>query len=703
MQCSKQPLAAVIALILAAPALAQQPEPELPEVKVLAPAEQDRGYVAPRSQTGTKTDTPLIETPQSISVITADRLEDQGVDQLSEALRYTPGVQGETFGFNPRGAPSLQIRGFDATRTGLYRDGLQLRTATGRSETFNPEPYGAARIEVLRGPASVLYGQSSPGGIVNIVSKRPSAKPIREVALETGSFDRLEGRFDLGGPLDKDGTVLFRLTGLGRDSEAQVDFIKDDRRFIAPALTWRPGKDTTLTLLTHYSEEDTGDFQWMPASGTLLPNPNGKIPRNRNAGEPGFDHHVRSEHAFGWLLEHRASDALILRQNARYGESVVDRAVVFGTALQADQRTLNRSAFENDKNVRVWTIDNQAQLEFSTGALHHTLLAGLDYQRLDEHNLSTFGAAPSLDIFNPVYGAPVPRPPVFQDEDTVLKQVGLYLQDQIRFDRKWVLSLGGRHDWAETLTVNRRTSTRTEQNDSKFTGRAGLVYLADSGLAPYASYSTSFLPVAGTDGAGNLLRPETGEQYEAGIKYQPPGSNSFVTLAAFDLTRQNVLESVPAPLLRRQTGEVRSRGIELEGVASLDSGLDLIAGYTWLDAEITASARPGEQGERPTQTPEHMASLWANYSIRGGAMQGWGFGAGARYLGSTFGNIPNTVKVPGVTLFDAGVHYDRTKLRFALNAHNLFDKEYVASAFNNGRNTSFGLARTVKASVSYRW
>ncbi len=683
-------------------------ETVLPQVTVKGEATQEsawgpvRGYVARRGATGTKTDTPLIETAQSISVITRDRLDEQGVDSLAEALRYTPGVQGETFGFNPR-ATSLRLRGFLGLATGLYQDGLALRTLTTTGEAFDPEPYGAERIEVLRGPASVLYGQGSPGGVVSFVSKRPTAEPLREVALEVGSFDLKEGRFDVGGTANGDGTLLFRVTGLLRDSEAQVDFTRNDRQYIAPALTWQPSANTTLTLLTHYQKEDTGDFQFAPAAGSLTANPNGKIPRNRNFGEPDFDHHERTEHAVGYAFEHRTDNAWTFRQNLRYGQSTLDRGIVYGGSLQADQRTLNRFAFTNDKDLDAFSVDNQAQWEFSTGAVRHTLLLGLDYQRFKEHNVSAFGAAPSLDIFDPVYGSPVATPAVYQDQHNTLRQTGLYLQDQIKVDEKWVLSLGGRHDWADSEIENNRNGTRTQQDDSAFTGRAGLVYLSDTGLAPYLSYSQSFLPVVGTDAAGKPFEPETGEQYEVGVKYQPAGAKSFVTVALFDLTRQNVVESVPPTFQQRQTGEVRSRGIELEGVASFDFGLDLVASYTYLDAEITKSERPGEEGRRPEQTPEHMASLWADYTLRGGALNGLGLGAGVRYVGATWGNIANTVKVPGYTVADAALHYDWQGARFALNVHNLFDEKYVASAFSNGNFASFGAARTVKASVTYRW
>ena len=708
----RKPLAAHVAalfLIVPVAAFAQATEQRLPEVKVrAAPAPEPgwgpvEGYVAERTATGTKTDTLLVETPRSVSVITAERIEDQNAASLAEALRYTPGIQGETFGFEPR-TTFLRIRGFDATTTGLFRDGLRLSNP-GFAIGYSLEPYGAERIEVLRGPASVLYGQASPGGLVNYVSKRPTLRPLREVELEAGSFERLQGKLDLGGPIDEAGRFSYRLTALVRESDTQVDFVPDNRLYVAPALTWRPSEDTTLTLLAHVHRDETRPSQRLPAEGTLQPNPNGRIPTNRFTGEPAVDQYDREESAVGYLLEHRFGDAWTFRQNLRYYENNVDDRTIFPTALLADQRTVSRALFESFGDVEGFTVDNQGEVAFATGAIRHTLLAGLDYQRVEASSLQTFGAAPTLDLFSPVYGAPVAPPPVFKNEDADEKQVGLYLQDQMKLG-KWTASLGARHDRATTTTLNNLTGARTEQTDSATTGRAGIVYLSEAGFAPYASYSESFLPALGTDPSGAPFKPETGHQYEVGVKYQPRGAKSFASIAYFDLTRSDFLTTDPVTFANVQRGEARSRGVELEGLASFDSGLDLIASYTYLDAEVTQSSFPVEVGEPLEYASKHKASLWAHYAFRGDA-RGWGLGGGMRYIGSSFGNsfgARNTVKVPDVTLFDAAVHYDWRQLRFAVNAHNLLDKEYIASAFTaGGLFATFGQRRTITASVRYRF
>ena len=658
------------------------------------------GYVATRSATGTKTDTPLIETPQSITVIPRDRLDAQDADTINKALRYTPGVIGEVFGNDSR-VDFLQYRGFDEGGTGVFRDGLQLRSSA--FAEFRPDLYGAERVEILRGPASVLYGQGTPGGVVNIVSKRPRPETFAEVQLDAGSFDHFEGKFDVGGALAGSERVFFRMTGLARESDTQVDFVKDDRLFLAPALTVQPSSKTTLTILGYYQDDETGSTnQFLPSQGTLLDNVNGTIPVSRFTGEPDFEAFDRTTYAIGYLFEHRPNDVWTIRQNARYDTLDVDYETVFGGGLAADLRTLNRFSFTALGKTDLFTIDTHAQAKFTTGAAEHTFLVGVDYQYYDVSDTQGSGGVAPIDIFNPVYGALVTRPALFTDTTIVQKQVGIYAQEQLKLFDRLVLTLGGRQDFVSSELENRLASTTTDQDDSEFSWRAGAVYLFDGGLAPYASYTRSFLPIVGTDRNSTPFVPETGEQYEAGIKYQPPGSNSSVTVSAFHLTRQNVRTTDPNdPFNQIQTGEVRSKGIEIEGIASLASGLDLIASYSFQDVEITKSNR-GDQGNRPTSVPEHLASLWLDYTIQDGPLAGLGFGAGVRYKGSTFGDAANTLEVDDYVLVDATVHYSWEKFRFAVNAENVFDNRHVAGC--SGVNACFyGVDRTVKASLRYRW
>ncbi|HEV8389866.1 MAG TPA: TonB-dependent siderophore receptor [Dongiaceae bacterium] len=692
-----------------APQLAQETQSDEPitlgPVKVEGEGESAtgpvEGYVATEGTTGSKTDTPIIETPQSISVISKDRLDEQAAGSLAEALRYSAGVTGELFGMDQRGY-GISIRGFEVDEGGFFRDGLQLK-GTSFSAFLPLDLYGAERLEILRGPASVLYGQNSPGGIINYVSKRPTSEPFHEIEAGAGTFDRFEGKFDLSGPITEDGTLLYRVTGLARDSHTQTDFVNDDRIFIAPALTFA-GEDTTLTLLADYQHDDAGwGIQFLPASGTVLDNPNGRIPRHTFTGEPDFDRYVLDQFSIGYLLEHRFDEVFTVRQNARYSDLDNDADVVYGAGL-VDDRTLARIGDEGKSKMGAFTIDNQAEAKFETGPIAHTALFGVDYQR---YRFSDYGASfdvADLDIYDPDYGAGLSNKSVYEDSDTKQRQIGIYAQEQAKLFDKLVILLGGRYDFARSEFDDDASDTRSTSKDRAFTGRAGLVYLFDNGLAPYVSYSESFQPVLETDVDGNPFKPEEGRQYEVGIKYQLPGWNSFVMASIFDLVKQNVLTPDPADPLNNQvqTGEIRSRGIELEGVASFDFGLDVTAAYAFLDAEITKSNAEGEKGKRPGQTAQHTASLWADYTIPEGDFTGLGFGAGVRYIGPSFGDNLEELDVPGYTLADAAIHYEWNSFKFALNASNIFDKAYVASCFGE-TSCFYGERRTVLGTVTYRW
>ena len=678
------------------------------EAEVESPFGPVKGYVANRSATGSKTDTPLIEIPQSISVITRDQLDDQGADSLSEALRYTPGVFGEAFGNDSR-VDFLQYRGFSEDGAGVFQDGLQLRS-TGFAE-FMPELYGAQRVDILRGPASVLYGQGSPGGLVNVQTKRPPAEFFAEAGVSGGSFEKIEGRFDVGGPVLQSESAFFRLTGLFRDSETQVDFVDDDRQFIAPAFTWKPQRNTSLTFLGYYQNDETGSTnQFLPAAGTVNSNPNGTISTSLFTGEPDFDRFDRTVFSLGYLFEHEFSNGIEVRQNARYSDLESDTETFFGVGFVGDQRTLARLPFIVDSSAEIFVIDNQAQFNFRGGPVEQTLLVGFDYQRYDFDESQGVGSQASgtasvIDVFDPDYGTPLDASaiPITQDARVVQDQFGIYLQDQFKIYEDLIVTLGGRLDIVASDRKDRRAGTKSDQDDSAFSGRAGIVYLTDIGLAPYASYSESFLPLIGFDSAGEAFEPETGQQFEIGLKYQPDGSDSSITVAAFDITRENVRTADPVnSLLQVQTGEVRSRGIEVEGIASFDFGLDLIAGYTFQDVEITESNVAGEEGSRPAGVPEHQASLWSFYTLQDGLFSGLGFGAGVRYKGSTQGNSTNTFTVDEYVLFDAAARYQWKNLSFSLNATNLFDNQHVASCTGDFA-CFYGSDRAVTAGLQFRW
>ena len=658
------------------------------------------GYVATRTDAGTKTDTPIIEVPQSISVVTSDQIAAQAAQSINATLRYTPGVSSEQNGMDPRGY-GFQIRGIDAGDDAFFRDGLAM-PGTQFASFLTLDPYGAQSIDVMRGPNSVLYGQASPGGIINYVSKRPVAEAFSEVELFGGSFEQFQGQFDIGGPLG-DGTWLYRLTGLARDSETFVDFVDNDRVFVAPALTWKPNDDTTITILANYQEDSTGwSNQFLPALGTVVPNEGRFIPVSRFVGEPGWDQYDLTQASIGYELEHNFNETLTARQKVRYSYLHNDQKGVFGWGVdEADPSLLYRSFDQGKSSLGNFATDNQLQANLQFGETRHTVLAGLDYQYNDYSDDGWGAPADPIDMFNPVYGEMPAFMEQWSDADIKMSQLGLYAQDQITFGR-FVATLGGRQDWVSMDTSDPLQGIDTDSDVSNFSGRAGLVYLAENGLAPYASFAQSFLPAIGIDADGNALKPETGEQWEIGVKYQPTAWNAFVTVSAFDLTRANVVRYDIAGI-PFQTGEIRSRGVEVEAVASLADGLNLRAAYTYLDTEITADAVASNIGNTPYGVPRNKAGLWLDYTVQDGAWKGFGLGGGVRYTGWTWADDENTLKVPSYTLFDATIHYEWKAFRFALNATNLFDKRYVASCYNVDVGCFYGEPQKILASVRYRW
>lgn len=667
-----------------------------------------RGYVATRSITAAKTDTSILEIPQSISVVTADQMRDQGVQSINDALRYTAGVRTESSGAQLLDS-NLYLRGFNQSSLNMYQDGLRGATP-GYFGFFAGETYGYERIEVVKGPASVLYGQSEPGGLINMVSKRPSADAVNEVQVAIGSFDQYQAAADVGGAIGG-GDVRYRLVGLVRDSGTQVDYVKNDRIYIAPSLSWTPGDRTSLTLLGSY-QRNKGDFYaQVPATAVLLPNSNGHIPFSRFLGEPGWEGETTERYAIGYEVAHRFNDWLKIGQKVRYTHLDNQRQYLQALGALTNERLLSRRYTVRSISNDGVAADTNLQIDAATGSVTHKITTGVDYLWGRSLWSEQIGAASAIDIFNPVYGTTV-NTGVFTSlsiQDIDADQVGLYLQDQVKFDRL-VATVGIRQDWASRETRNVRTGAVTRQKDDAFTWRAGLTYRFDFGLAPYASYTKSFVPIIGVDRLGNAFVPETGQQYEVGLKFQPSGLNSLLTVSLFDLRRQNVQTTDPVNTSYSvQTGEIRVRGVELEGVAEIANGLSLVAAYTYNDAEVTRSIYTGIAGNVPTRVPTHAASLWGKYKVSAGALGGLGIGSGVRYTGATWGDDANTFKVPGFTLVDLAIDYDfgtrfaaLAGLTASLNVSNLFDKYYVPDCFSLNA-CNYGSSRTVLGKLGYRF
>ncbi|EKG1004608.1 ferrichrome porin FhuA [Escherichia coli] len=706
-----------------------------------APAPQESAWgpaatiAARQSATGTKTDTPIQKVPQSISVVTAEEMALHQPKSVKEALSYTPGVAVGT-----RGASNtydyLIIRGFaaDGQSQNNYLNGLKLQGNFYNDAVI--DPYMLERAEIMRGPVSVLYGKSSPGGLLNMVSKRPTTEPLKEVQFKAGTDSLFQTGFDFSDALDDDGVYSYRLTGLARSANAQQKGSEEQRYAIAPAFTWRPDDKTNFTFLSYFQNEpETGYYGWLPKEGTVEPLPNGKrLPTDFNEGAKN-NTYSRNEKMIGYSFDHEFNDTFTVRQNLRFAQNKVSQKSVYGYGMCSDPlytkdqealkaspclsipqsqwgHTLTRQYVIDNEKLENFSVDTQLQSKFATGSVDHTLLTGVDFMRMRNDIDSWFGYAGSVapsDIYNLDrsdfdFGAhPNPSGPY-----RVLlkqKQTGLYVQDQAQWD-KVLVTLGGRYDWADQSSFNRDYGNKSERDDKEFTWRGGVNYLFDNGVTPYFSYSESFEPASQTDANGDLFAPSKGKQYEVGVKYVPEDRPIVVTGALYQLTKTNNLMADPnGSLFSVEGGEIRARGVELEAKAALSASVNVVGSYTYTDAEYTTDTT--YKGNTPAQVPKHMASLWADYTFFDGPLSGLTLGTGGCYTGSSYGDPANSFKVGSYTVVDALVRYDLARVgmagsNVALHVNNLFDREYVASCFNT-YGCFWGAERQVVATATFRF
>ncbi|MEZ5938657.1 MAG: TonB-dependent siderophore receptor [Hyphomonadaceae bacterium] len=664
----------------------------------------ERGFLAAGAQSASKANIPLKELPRTVSVVTEDEIRNRGADTLTQIFQYTPSFSGDSYGANSLSRSYSNVRGFLSYQ---YLDGMKLHDSN-----WGIEPYGLERAELFKGPGSALYGQASPGGVIALSSKRPTDERMGEIALQAGDNDRLQGAFDLAGPLSQDGALKYRLTGLARTAETNVRFQKDDRYYFAPALGWSLDENTELTVLASWqSDPNLTVFQYLPRVGTLEHGPGGYIPQDTFTGEPDFDDLSIERGQIAVIFDHRFSDRFALRQAVRYTDLDITAKYLQATGVGADQRTASRLAVNSNYAIELTQTDTQLTYRANTAGLEHNFLLGLDYVTIPTSQGVGTGAGGTIDLYDPVYGAALAMPDIAQIRYQDFEQTGLYLQDHIKIERLSIL-LGLRRDWASSETSRLLTSTnvlgaKTIQDDEATTGQIGVIYEVGAGVSPYVSWSNSFQPTAGTDFGGNPFVPSTGEQGEIGVKFAPKGLNALFTIAAFELVQQNVRTADPVNAgYLVQTGEVRSRGIELEAKASLRFGLNLAAGYTSLEHEVTQS-NSGDVGTTPAGRPEHQASFWADYAVPG--VPGLTVGAGARYVGSSFGDRANTFKVPSYTLYDALIRYDFSRAipamkgwDIALNAQNLGDERYVANC-DAATQCFYGAGRVAKVTLRRSW
>ena len=662
----------------------------------------DTSIVARDTAVGSKTDTPVLDVPASISVVTQEEIEQRDANDLDEVLAYTAGVSTDIYGGDDRYDFYL-IRGFYQSNYGTYRDGLANRTWNFTGSRI--EPYGAQRFEVLKGSTSTLFGLNGPGGLVNAITKRPQDKAFGEVYTTFGD-GHIETGTDFGAPLTATGDWSYRVTAKWQDGNNGADFTQDDRVYLAPAVTWSPDAATSLTILGDYNKRDGNTSHGIPYGSGIDP--------DTFLGESDYDNMDTEEWNIGWQFSHDFGNGLQVRSNARYTDlDLTYESVYPSSGLIAGTDTINRASLGVYGRSKSFLTDNQLQYDASAGMFDSRTLVGVDYSHYDIDETRDDGTASPIDVTNPDYcgrGCVVPYRQLVDANE--IEIVGLYAQEELTIDERWILTFGGRYDHVEQTNDydydygGGFLSQGTDQvTDEAFTSRLGLTYKATDEVSLYANYSESFQPI-GTSRAflAESAKPQEGTQYEVGAKYRPDAVDALFTLALFDLTQSNVTQWDPNYTAQYQLGEVNVRGVELEGKMALDDRLKLTLAYSYWDAEIEEDVL-GNAGNRPQLVPEHLASIWADYTIPGeGRVGDLTLGAGIRYIGSTFADDANTIDLDARTTVDAALTYKVTdNATLQVNATNIFDKRTVSHVDTFSDTAYYNDGRTVRGTLRYTW
>lgn len=655
-----------------------------------------------KASTATKTDTPIIKTPQPITVIDDELYLAQGAVSIGDTLNYVAGVTTNPYGPDSR-VDGAFVRGINALQ---FRDGM--RDIFSFYASIRSDPYNFDQVELVRGPASVLFGQGALGGIINLVSKRPEFEANGEASIRYGSFDRKEALVDVTGPLGK--AAAARIVTRVRDANTQTDHVPDDRVMVSPSVTFQPSPDSDFTLIGLYQEDDGGSTsQFLPLVGTILPNPNGQLPNDLFVGKPGWDRYDGRLLQGTALFEHRFGEAARLNLKARYIDSDLTYFTHYPNSysnpanpyLDADQRRIGLYVDGTIARMEIFSTDNNVQFNFNTGsAVEHDLLAGIDYSFNTVHKTRGF-AVEAIDIYDidydalSDYGGGLPTP-TSVSEDVEQDQLGIYLQNQMRFFDRVSIVLGARRDW--TSAQSRGGPTR---DDAATTFRAGIIAEIVEGISPFFSYTESFEPIAGTASDGSAFIPKVGRQFEAGIKFHPT-DRILMTVTGYHIRESNRPvsdDSTADPFDQIQIGSLVSKGVEFEGTAALPGELNIIANVSYNEAEEAGT------GRQLDNVPKFNASLWATKGIALGNDTSLLLGGGVRHVGKnrSFGPaFPGGILTPSYTLVDALAEVTYANWSFALNATNLFDKRHYSACLARG-DCFVGSERNVMGTLSYRF
>ncbi|PKQ83311.1 TonB-dependent siderophore receptor [Aeromonas sobria] len=675
-------------LLVSLPLMAEQAAAELPKASETMVV----------TGTAMKVEVPMAETPRAVSVVNREELDQHAVLQLDEAIRYRSGVLTGLYG-SDNNTDWFKVRGFDAAS---YLDGNRL-FGTGYY-VWTPEPFGLESVEVLKGPASILYGEAPPGGVINAISKRPTATPQGQVDLQLGSRDHRQVGVDVSDALSD--SSRYRMVALYKERDGVLTGTYNDRVYLAPSVTFDLSDRTSLTLLASLLHDEgipTNGF--FPVYGTLNTS-GGQIDPSTNLSQPDYDRNRNTQLSTGYELAHQLNQTWEFKQNVRfnYNDLLLRQTYIFPTY---EGTTASRGLVYRDGNTKSATMDNQMVGYWNTDSTEQTLLLGVDLQRhVNEGVEADNYAMGSINTMHPDYsGFPGFDESTATHQKSTKGQSGLYAQHQIRWDDRWLLTAGGRFDYVETHNTN--TSQDERQYDHELSLSGSLMYLADNGLSPYFAYAESFEVLPGIDpNTKSSYKPLKGKLYETGVKYVPAFLDGYINLALFDLAQTNSLVSTGSGQ-QTQAGEVTSQGIELEGSVQVTDALRLTAAYTYTDAKTNDT---GSGDRRASLIPRHIASFWGNYKVQQGVASGLELGTGVRYVGSSVGigainadytPIYGSAEVPAHMVWDTMIGYDFAKnWRAQLNVNNLLGETYVASC---DYYCYYGEPRSVVGSINYRW
>ncbi|PPD48681.1 MAG: TonB-dependent siderophore receptor [Methylobacter sp.] len=697
-----------------APAATPSNQTTLQTVKVTGAAEyaaddsRNTDYAVPSASSAGRTDTPIMETPMAIQVVPKAVIHDQQAIQVGDAIKNVSGVfQGQSFGGF---AETFLIRGF-STNFNNYLDGF--RWPASRLTLANAE-----RVEVVKGAAANLYGRIEPGGMINIVTKRPQATPYYALEQQFGSYDLYRTTADATGALNKDGSLLYRLNIESLNKNSFRDFVFTDRVFIAPSLTWLISDRTQLDLDFMYSDEDTQEDYGVVASALTRRPAN--IPISRYLNEPSTDKSNTTLYNTAVTLSHAFNDDWKVKARFNYlNRNTVDPQI-YGVFWDDNPSSptygdMTRDAYGSFAESQTYYGNVNLTGHFETYGVKHKTLVGWEHYSGDStlHTQSdpiNWGGS-TINIFHPVYQpTDYSKLPNHYQDGSGSNSNGVYFQDQITlFDQLHILG-GGRYDWiadvasgfdepsAEVAYANRKTT-----NDEGFSPRVGVLYQPWHWLSLYGNYVESMGSANGaTDINNKRLDPIMGEQYEAGFKTAFFDDRLISSVAFYQLTKKNMAVGVPGKPYSEAIGEARSQGVEIDISGQVTEGLSLIGSYAYTDAVVLRA--DFNEGKQLWNVPRNAGSLWAKYDLQQAALRGLSVGAGAYFQDTKQGDNANTFQLPGWGRIDALVKYSlpiaKTKTTLQFNIENLLDHQYYMASQAFG--TTFinpGQPRTFMGSV----